>query len=262
MFEILHFFSRKKEIRPIFAPLKTDMHSHLLPLVDDGSKSLEESLEILQIMKKVGFEEARLTPHFQYPRFPNQEDDINRRFTNFCAEVDGHRSTRDMPMLKGVSGEYRIDSGFGDRFKATEMLTVKFADPKKEGKGLLLIELSLHQPMMGIEEIVFDLQMAGYEVILAHPERYPYYDSHSDTLERLKEQGVYFQANILSLDGFYSEVAKKKAFDYIENGWIEFLGTDMHNVMYGQALIHASGNKKIAQLLEKEQFSNSRLCAE
>lgn len=262
MFDILHIFSKRKEIKPIFAPLKTDMHSHLLPLVDDGSKSLEESLHILEIMKKVGFDEARLTPHFQYPRFPNKEDDINKRFANFCNEVDSNRSTNDMPLLKAVSGEYRIDSSFKERINSTEMLTLKFQDKKKDGKGLLLVELSLHQPMMGIEEIIFDLQMAGYEVILAHPERYPYYDRHSDVLERLKEQGVYFQANILSLDGFYSEVAKKKAFDFIENGWIEFLGTDMHNIMYGQALLHAAGNKKIAQLLEKEQFLNSRLCEE
>ena len=101
--------------------------------------------------------------------------------------------------------------------------------------------------------------MEGYDVIIAHPERYPYYDSHSEELEQFKEQGIYLQVNILSLDGFYGEAAQRKAFDYIENGWVEFLGTDMHNVMYAEALRHASTNRKIIQLLEKTEFENKNL---
>lgn len=263
MFDIFHFFKEKK-IPAAFAPLRTDMHCHLLPQVDDGSKSLEESLEMLETMKEVGFEEVRLTPHYQIPRFPNTEEDILRRFNNFCAEVDANKGDKDLPVMKGVSGEYRIDSGFRGRIEnKEEMLTFRFADEKKGSeKGLLLVELSLHQPYMGVEQVMFDLQMAGYDVVLAHPERYPYYDSHSSELEQLKEQGIYFQANILSLDGFYSESARKKAFDYIENGWIEFLGTDLHNPMYAKALQHAACNKKIIQLIEKEEFENKNLVKE
>ena len=251
---------KKKKTPPTFAPLYTDMHCHLLPLVDDGSKSLEESLDVMEVMKEVGFEEIRLTPHYQYPRFPNKEDDIEERYKNFCEEVERNKGERSLPLLKGVTGEYRIDDGFHEHIERGRLLTYRFADPKRgSAKGLLLLELSLHQPVMGFEEVIFERQMEGYDIILAHPERYPYFNVHSDRLEQMKEQGVYFQANILSLDGFYGEEARKKAFDYIENGWIEFLGTDMHNVMYAQALRHAAGNRKIQQLLEKEEFENKNL---
>ena len=112
---------------------------------------------------------------------------------------------------------------------------------------------------MGLEDKVYRLLTEGYDVILAHPERYPYLDSHSEMLQRFKEQGVYFQVNILSLDGFYGEAPLKKSFDFIENDWVEFLGTDMHNVMYAQALRHASVNKRIIKLLEKHEFLNKKL---
>ena len=247
---------KKKKTPPTFAPLRTDMHCHLLPLVDDGSKSLEESLEVLQ----VGFEEVRLTPHYQYPRFPNREDDILERYKNFCDEVSRNRGDKELPQLKGVTGEYRIDDGFQEHVDRGQLLTYHFADPKRgSAKGLLLLELSLHQPVMGFDEIIFERQMEGYDIILAHPERYPYFSSHSEKLDQMKEQGVYFQANILSLDGFYGEEARKKAFEFIANGWIDFLGTDMHNVMYAQGLRHAAQNKKIIQLLEREEFENKNL---
>ena len=88
---------KKKKTLPTFAPLVTDMHCHLLPLVDDGSKSLEESLEVMQAMKECGFEEIKLTPHFNYPRFPNKADDIQERYKHFCAEVEANKGDRRIP---------------------------------------------------------------------------------------------------------------------------------------------------------------------
>lgn len=243
-----------------FAPLVTDMHCHLLPLVDDGSKSLDESIEVLKTMKEVGFEEVRITPHYTHPRFPNREDDIVEKYRKFYTDVNNMSEDCQLPMLKGVTGEYRIDDGFPGYVESGKMLTYRFADPSKGApKGLLLIELSLHMASMDFDRTIFDLQMDGYDIILAHPERYPYFNLHSAELEQLKEQGVYFQTNILSLDGFYGEEPRKKAFEFIDAGWIEFLGTDMHNVVYAQGLRHAAANKKIRHLLEKVEFENSNL---
>lgn len=253
-------FLKKNKTLPTFAPLVTDMHCHLLPLVDDGSKSLEESLDVMATMKQCGFEEIRLTPHFNYPRFPNKADDIKERYKNFCSEVEANKGERQIPRMTSVTGEFQVGDGFAEYMESGQLLTYRFSDPKRGSeKGLLLIEFSLHQKRMGLEDTVFKLQMEGYDVILAHPERYPYFDSRDKLLEQFKEQGVYFQINILSLDGFYSDAAQKKAFEYIENGWVEFLGTDMHNVMYAQALRHASANKKIIKLLEKNEFENRHL---
>lgn len=253
-------FLKRNKTLPTFAPLVTDIHCHLLPRVDDGSKSLEESIEVMETMKAVGYEQIRLTPHFCYPRFPNDEDDILERYKNFCAEVDANRGGHELPRMTGCTGEYQIDEGFQGHVDSGKLLTYRFADPKRGSeKGILLVEFSLRHKRMGLDEAIFARTMEGYDVILAHPERYPYFDSRSSFLEQLKEQGVYFQVNVLSLDGFYGPEAQKKAFDYIENGWVEFLGTDMHNVGYAIALRHASTNKKIIKLMEKTEFLNAKL---
>jgi tyrosine-protein phosphatase YwqE len=251
---------KKKKSLPTFAPLVTDMHCHLLPLVDDGSKSLEESLEVMEAMREVGYEQIRLTPHFSYPRYPNEEGNIQERYKYFCEEVAANSEGRQLPRMTSITGEYQIDEGFREHVESGKLLTYRFTDSKEGAeKGILLVEFSLHHKRMGMDEAIFSRLMDGYDVILAHPERYPYLDGQSPMMEQMKEQGVYFQVNVLSLDGFYGEEARRKAFEYIENGWVEFLGSDMHNVMYAEALRHASLNKKIIKLMETTEFENKKL---
>jgi len=246
---MFHLFKKKKYTpRPIFAPLVTDMHCHLVPRVDDGSKCLEESLECLQTLQAVGYQKVIITPHFQHPRFPNDEDDIVRRYEELRRQAADAGLTVE---LSGIGGEYRIDSGFAKRLEQPRFL--KVADK------YVLVEFSLHQQMMGCDELIFDMQMKGYEVILAHPERYPYLGAPSIRMEQLKNQGVYFQVNVLSLGGFYGEEARRRAFTMIEEGWAEFLGTDTHNVLYAQALTDLSHNRKVEKILEKYQFLNNTL---
>lgn len=246
---MFHLFKKKKYTpRPIFAPLVTDMHCHLVPRVDDGSKCLEESLECLQTLQAVGYQKVIITPHFQHPRFPNDEDDIVRRYEELRRQAADAGLTVE---LSGIGGEYRIDSGFAKRLEQPRFL--KVADK------YVLVEFSLHQQMMGCDELIFDMQMKGYEVILAHPERYPYLGTPSIRMEQLKNQGVYFQVNVLSLGGFYGEEARRRAFTMIEEGWAEFLGTDTHNVLYAQALTDLSHNRKVEKILEKYQFLNNTL---
>jgi tyrosine-protein phosphatase YwqE len=185
----------------------------MLPGVDDGSKSNEESLACLRVMHDAGFERVICTPHYQYPRFPNEESDILHRYDNMLLDFKG-MDAKGIPQMKGVAGEYRVDSGFADRIKKEQFLLV--------GGKFLLTEFSLHQQVIGLDQVMFDLQMKNYEVILAHPERYPYYSSSSQALQKLKDMGVYFQINILSLIGFYGEGSRRKAFEMIEKGWVEF----------------------------------------
>lgn len=224
------------------------MHCHLIPGVDDGSKSLEETIECLQTLHDVGYQKVYITPHFQFPRFPNQEADIQRRFADLKQALQEHNIQIE---LAGLGGEYRIDDGFSKRLNDSRFLKIN--------DKYVLLELSLHQSRMGIDETIFDLQMKGYDVILAHPERYPYYNAHSQTLAHLHEQGVLFQLNVLSLSGFYGESAQHKAFDYLEKKWVDFLGTDTHNVMYAKALIDASNNHKVLKVLETYNFLNKEL---
>ena len=245
---MLNLFKRKYETRPIFAPLGTDMHCHLVPKVDDGSKCMEESIECLQTLAAVGYKKVIITPHFQYPRFPNEEEDIKRRYE----EIKKQAADEGLEIeLAGIGGEYRIDSGFAKRLENPKFLLV--------GGKYVLVEFSLHQQMMGSDELIFDMQMKGYEVILAHPERYPYLNVNGMRMEQLKNQGVYFQINSLSLGGFYGEEAKQRALEMLERGWVEFMGTDTHNTMYAQALRDLTHNRKVEKVMEKYQFLNNTL---
>ena len=247
-FSLSNIFKRKYEPKPIFAALGTDMHCHLVPKVDDGSKCIEESVECLNTLKAVGYNRVIITPHFQYPRFPNDEDDIRSRYE----ELKSRAIEAGVEIeLAGVGGEYRIDSGFAKRLENPRFLQV--------GDKYVLVEFSLHQQMMGCDEMIFDMQMKGYEIILAHPERYPYLNVDGSRMEQLKNQGVYFQINALSLGGFYGEEAKSRAFEMLDRGWVEFMGTDTHNTMYAQALVELSNNRKVEKVLEKYTFMNSTL---
>ncbi len=247
MFDFL-FRKKKYEPIPIFEVLGTDMHCHLVPKVDDGSKCIEESVECMKALASVGYKKMILTPHFQTPRFENDEDDIVRRYeemkrqaANMGVEID----------ICGIGGEYRIDSGFAKRLENPRFLQI--------GGKYVLVEFSLHQQMMGCDEMIFDMQMKGYEVILAHPERYPYLNVGGSRMEQLKNQGVFFQVNVLSLGGFYGEEAKRRAFEMVEGGLVEFLGTDTHNSMYAQALIDLTHNRKVEKLLMNHEFLNKTL---
>lgn len=247
MFE---FLKRKPQIaRPIFESLGTDMHCHLIPTVDDGSKSEDETYLCLSTMRDAGYNKVICTPHFQYPRFPNEEEDIKERY-QYLSEGLSKRGI-DGITLAGVGGEYRIDSGFPERMEAGKFLLV--------AGRYLLCEFSLHQQLMGLDETLFDLQMKGYEIILAHPERYPYYSSQSHRLEHFKEMGIYFQVNVLSLSGFYGESPRVKAFEMIDKGWVEFLGTDMHNTLYARALVDATYDRKIERMMSHTTFMNAEL---
>ena len=208
---ILSLFKKQYTPKPIFEALGTDMHCHLIPRVDDGSKCIEESIECLNTLKAVGYKKVIITPHFQHPRFNNDEDDIRQRYE----EVKRQAAEAGVEIeIAGIGGEYRIDSGFKNRLENPRFLKV--------GGKYVLIEFSLHQQMMGVDEMIFDMQMNGYEVILAHPERYPY-------------------MNVL------------------ERGWVEFMGTDTHNTMYAKALVDLSNNRKVAKVLEKYEFMNKEL---
>ena len=101
--------------------------------------------------------------------------------------------------------------------------------------------------------------MNGYEIILAHPERYPYMNIDGTMMEQMLNQGVYLQCNVLSLGGFYGEEAKRRAFTLIERGWVSFLGTDTHNVLYAQALRDITFNRKVQKILKKYKFLNNTI---
>lgn len=245
MFEFL----RRQKQSKTFAVLGTDMHCHLLPGVDDGSSNITETVSCLKAMGSLGYTKVYLTPHFQ-AHYPNEENDIKHRFAELKKQLD-KLNDKNLPEVAAISGEYRFDPQFARLPGVDPVLTLP-------GK-ILLCEFSLHFSTYMPLDTFAEYQRLGYTLILAHPERYPYLGLHSKEVEKMKGMGILFQINVLSLNGFYGETARKKGFDYIESGMVEYLGTDTHNMRYINALIETANNKEVKKMLEKHTFRNSEL---
>lgn len=239
-------FARKED--KILSRIGVDVHSHLIPEIDDGAKDYEISLLCIREIVKQGVKKIYITPHFQTRRFNNDEDDVRLRFEELKVKVADAKIDVDMQL----AGEYLIDDGFRGRMESDK----KFLAINDK---YLLVEFSFNQSMMGMEELFFDLQMLGYEIILAHPERYSYFYTDSNLLTKFKEQGVYFQSNILSFGGFYGRDVMKRAYAYVEKGWIDFLGTDMHTLRYRDALENTCKKSKFQKMMRKYNFLNNQL---
>ncbi|MBR1792936.1 MAG: hypothetical protein IJ764_04780 [Bacteroidales bacterium] len=243
------FLKRNTKVEPIFEALEVDMHNHMIPGVDDGSESMEMSAECIRTMWEVGYRKMYITPHFCFPKYANDEEDIKRRYE----ELKSYLKSQGVEMdLVGIGGEYRIDDSFAKRVKEPHFLTVG-------SDKYLLVELSLHSQRMGFENTIYEVQMQDQQVILAHPERYLYIDVNSSKFEKLKDQGVLFQCNVLSLSGFYGKEAQSRAMKFIERGWVELLGTDTHNLVYAKALRDATQNRTVRKVLEHHEFMNKEL---
>lgn len=239
-------FNRSKNI---FSVLGTDMHCHLLPGVDDGCRDVNETIECLKIMGKVGYKKVLLTPHFQ-ANYPNKEEYIKKHFEWLKSEI-AKRTTEELPKLDWISGEYRFDIRYAPQPGIRQVLPLP--------GNRLLCEFALHAKDYMPFDLFEEFQKQGYSLILAHPERYPYIGVHSPDLEKLINMGVELQINILSLNGFYGDTAMDKGFAYIEHGWVSYLGTDMHNIRYANELIATAENKRVKKLLKKHSFKNAEL---
>ena len=229
------------------AVIQTDIHSHLIPKVDDGSQSYETSLECIRRMATLGYTKICLTSHFQTYKFQNDEDDILRR----ADELRKVLAENNVPMELIVGGEYLVDSGFRKRLETNRFL--------KMNDHYLLIEFNFNQAFLGVSELVFELQKMGHDVILAHPERYLYFHEHPEIPKILKDQGVFFQSNINSFGGFYGKSTLTESYKYVANGWTDFLGTDIHNRTYLEALVKTCQDKKFRKMLDNNEFLNNTI---
>lgn len=242
------FLKQKKQSKS-FSPLVTDMHCHLLPGVDDGSSNIQETVECLKAMASVGFQKVYFTPHFQ-ANYPNEENDIQKRFATLKKQLAA-MDDGTLPEVAAVSGEYRFDPRFARRPGVDNVLTL----PGKR----LLCEFSLHFNDYMPIDIFAEYQKLGYTLILAHPERYPYLGIHSSEVKTMKDMGIFFQINVLSLNGFYGDTAMQKGYEYIEAGLAEYLGTDTHNMRYAKALKDTANNKKVQKIMKSHTFLNNQL---
>jgi len=211
------------------AVLGADMHSHLLPGLDDGAATLAHSLELLRELRALGFRKLIMTPHIMGDFYKNTPEGIRAALAEL-REAAAAAGLADVAL--DCAAEYYLDEWLGRKLAAgTELLT--FGGERR----LLLFETSYLNEPFNLNTIIFELQAAGYQPVLAHPERYTYFYGRFDDLARLRqEHGVLFQINLNSLAGYYSPAARHVAERLIDAGYVDLVGTDTHHLRHTAAL--------------------------
>jgi tyrosine-protein phosphatase YwqE len=223
----LFFFKRKYKKPFPFHLLKTDYHSHIIPGIDDGAPDTAASLTLINGLIELGFENFTGTPHVMEDIWRNNTSTIT------AANEQLQGALKDAGIDKQVrpAAEYLVDANFEQLIhEKKQLLTIK--------DNWVLFEISFIQPPMQLHDIVFELQMQGYQPVFAHPERYNYYHSKQDELQELKSAGCLFQSNILSFSGYYGPDVLKAAERLAKNNQVDLLGTDIHHERHLDALRH------------------------
>ncbi|MAO71945.1 MAG: capsular biosynthesis protein [Flavobacteriales bacterium] len=237
---------RRKKLDPLdFTVLKTDMHSHLIPLIDDGSQSEEESIHIISELKNLGFSKIITTPHTMSDYYKNTPEIINKGKIQVSKEL----KRVNLEIEFDSASEYYVDYDFRQQIVKNSFLTF--------GSKYLLIEFPFVEEPKDIDDIIFQLQLSGYNVVLAHPERYLYYTNKD--LKKFTEKGVLLQLNLLSITGYYSDQVRKNAEKLINEDLISFVGTDCHNINQAIKLKECFTNPLWHQLSKSEKLLNNTL---
>ncbi len=196
---------------------RVDMHSHLLPGVDDGVSDPEQTLECLHQLAEWGIQRVITTPHVSRDWFPNSSDTLRQGQADLQALVDAH----DLPIRIEVAAEYMLDEFFPGLLANDDLLTFG-------AERYVLVETGWASAPQQVEDILFRIQTRGYTPVLAHPERYTYYHNDEAALARLHDVGCLFQLNWLSLTGRYGSKVRAQAQRLLKNNWVDFIGSDMH----------------------------------
>ena len=198
----------------------TDVHSHILFDVDDGSSSIEESIELLKKFKETGFDNVILTPHY-----------IDGSEYN-CLNKE---KIEKFNILKKAIKDNNIDINIylGNEIFINEDilgLLKKGNITSLNNTKYLLIELPFHNRIVNLEDMLFEIMHSGAVPIIAHPERYSYFQDNYDLVDSLRDSGVLFQGNYISITGYYGKKEEKLLKYMLKNKYIDFLGTDIHHI--------------------------------
>lgn len=212
------FKKKKKEYFIDFDKIGVDIHSHLIPGVDDGAKDLEESIVLIKGLKELGFKKIITTPHVYQDYYPNTSD---RLLAGLDTVRQGLKDAGINIEIK-CAAEYYMDEVFEQLLKDKKLLTF--------GDNYVLVEMSFFQEANKLDEYLFQMQVNGYRPILAHPERYTYYLRNFERFEDLKNRGCKLQLNLLSLTGHYGKEVRDLAIKMLDANLYDFVGTDTHNL--------------------------------
>lgn len=226
---------------------KIDLHSHLIPGIDDGAESMDEAIELILRLKALGYTKLITTPHIASHRYPNTSAVILEGLKELHIEL----RIRNIDIEIEAASEYYLDEHFMQLLEQRDILTF--------GGSFVLFELSYVNHPLGLFEMIKQIQQAGYKPVLAHPERYLYMYKAFEKYERLKTMGVYFQLNLNSLTGYYSAEVKTAAMELLDRGMIDFIGSDTHKARHVQTLCGVFDAPAYAHLCARNRLLNNLL---
>ncbi len=213
-------------------PFKVDIHSHLLPKIDDGVQSLKESIALIKKFKLLGYTKLITTPHVISDFYPNNREII----TNKLHTVQNALKENNIDILLEAGAEYYVDMTFLELIEEKNIITFM--------NHYVLFETSYNDKPIILEHVISSLLEQGYIPVLAHPERYRYLHNNFEHYKNLKAQGVLFQVNAKSLYD-HSKSEYKIALKLIQLGLVDFIGSDAH---------------RMRDLTKLESFLQSRTC--
>lgn len=243
-------FKKKACVRKVdLSGLQTDMHSHLVPDVDDGSKTVEDSLVLIQGLQEIGYKKLITTPHIMSEIYPNSPETI----LPGLELVKQALHTKGLDIQVSAAAEYYLDDVFDEKLaKGEPLLTIS--------KNLVLAEFSFVSAPLNVSEKLFQMQLKGYQPVLAHPERYLYFGRNKTQFDEFKSMGCLFQLNLLSLAGYYGKLPMELAHYLISKDQVDLLGTDMHHLRHLDTL-RTSGfiMDAVDKLLDSGRLLNATL---
>ena len=228
--------------------LNCDLHSHFIPGIDDGARTMKDTLDMLKAVEDMGYKKVITTPHVMSDFFRNTTAII----TTGLEQVRTAAKAEGIQLEIDAAAEYYFDYDLEGKVQNERLLTF--------GLDYLLFEVSYMNAPDNLDAFIFQLQTNGYKPVLAHPERYPFwFTKNLEHFEKLKDKGVLFQLNINALTGHYSPATKKVAEQMIDKGWYEFLGSDCHHMGHIELMRRVRGEKGLQKLISSGKLLNDTL---
>ena len=239
---MLSFLKSKPKLSDLIPSGYVDIHSHILPGIDDGAKTLEDTEFLLEEMKQLGFTKVITTPHTMSTVWENTPETIQNASIKVKSELS-------LPFEIQAASEYLLDESVITKAKNKELLTLK--------GNFVLVELSYLNAPFQLYDFLYQLQLSGYHVVLAHPERYSYFHSNKKEYQKLKKAGCLFQLNLLSTVGYYGKDAADIANYLLKKEMYDFTGSDIHHknhIKAFQSKIVVNNGEKITEVMKKNSF--------
>ncbi|MEM1340037.1 MAG: CpsB/CapC family capsule biosynthesis tyrosine phosphatase [Bacteroidota bacterium] len=234
---MLSFFQKKRYLIDLLNGF-VDIHNHILPGIDDGAKTVEESLALIRGFSDFGINNFVCTPHIMHNYYNNTPETIQASFSLLKKEM-ANQGLHDVSI--DMAAEHMIDDNFEHILSQDRIMPLR--------KYHMLIEMSFLQPSINFNQAIRQIISKNYFPILAHPERYMFLQNNLPKYRSYKEKGILFQLNLLSLGDYYSKRVTATAGMLLENDLIDFVGTDVHTMRQLDSLKNtAISNRTVKKL--------------